>query len=88
MGIERDPADIAADALVVLANAAEQIAANGRSVAGMIKTPLLSERDHIRAHAWLHIYGAALNCLGVNSADARNAADKGLRFYEERFLKE
>lgn len=80
-----------ADAIDRIAAAAEQMAKNGRdmlTIAGMIKAPVMSDRDAHRAHAWLNIYGSALNCLGVNSADARNAADKGLRFYEERFLKE
>jgi len=67
----------------------EAIAQNGRDanrIAGMITAPVLSERDKVRADVWLKVYCASLNCVGVNTNDAKNCADKGLKLFEEKFL--
>ena len=78
-----------ANALTRLACAAELMAKNGQAMvatAGFIKPPALSERDTHRAHAWLQVYCAALNCDGVSTSTAISCADRALVQYESRFL--
>ena len=67
----------------------EQIAQNGRDanrIAGMISAPVLSERDKLRADVWLKAYCAALNCLGVNTSEAKSCAERAVTNFEQKFF--
>lgn len=82
--------EIAAKALVRLAEAAERMAKNGFdlvTMAGAVKAPFLSDRDERRSHVWLSAYCAVINCERVGHSDAAACANKALAEFETRFLK-